>query len=640
MISFFRNALSSKLVLGFFALIMLAFIVTGVGTDTGGVSNLVGSASRVAKIGSASLDAREVLPRINIEFEAAREQQPGLELKDFAASGRVDEVINAMIDGRALEEFARRNDMVASPRLIDAEIAGVPAFKGATGNFDRQRFEGFLQQRGLTEAGLRGDIARDKLATMMIIPAGGAARVPVGLVTPYASLLLEGRKGEILEITASALPRGAEPTTQELETFYARNTARYTIPERRVVRYALFDRSRFKDAAQPTAAELQAAYAARSAEFSGKETRVITQVIVQDQAAATALAAKVRGGTAMTAASPDATTLAAQDKSGLTSLTAAAVADAAFAAKQGDVAGPVKSSLGWHVLRVDAINKVAGQSLDQVRGTLSATIIKEKTERLFADFVTKIDDAVANGATFDDVVKSEKLIAVTTPEVTAGGKSVSQPGYVAPPELEAILKEAFQADADDEATVIPVAGGSADALVDLDTVVPAKPQPFAAIRAQVLSEFLDDRAHREAKRLAETIAAKARSAGFAAAVSGAGVALPATRPLSARRIQIAQAQGKAPPEYSLLFSMARKSAKVLEMPGKKGWQVVWLDAVIPGNIAEAPELVAVARQQMVRALGEEYVAQFVGAVKADLAVARYPDAVTALKKGLTGQPAQ
>ena len=40
MIAFFRSILESKLVMGLFALIMLAFVITGVGTGSGGIGNL------------------------------------------------------------------------------------------------------------------------------------------------------------------------------------------------------------------------------------------------------------------------------------------------------------------------------------------------------------------------------------------------------------------------------------------------------------------------------------------------------------------------------------------------------------------------------------------------------------------------
>jgi peptidyl-prolyl cis-trans isomerase D len=637
MISFFRNILSSKLIMGLFALIMLAFIITGVGTGSGGAGNLAGGGTRIAKVGGLTIEPGEAQQRVSAEFDNARQQQPGLDVASFVSSGSVDRAIDQMISSRAFEAFAAKHGMAASQRLIDADIAAIPAFKGPTGQFDRNTFLGILSQRKLSEASVRADIARDKLATMLVIPAGGAARVPSGLVAPYASLLLEARQGQILEIPARALAGGAAPTQAEIDTFYARNTARYTVPETRVIRYAMFDRSRFASAAVPSEAELAAAYKAKASEYAGKETRSFTQIVVGDQASATALAAKVRTGTPMSVASKDATTLAAQDKAGYAGLSSSAVAAAAFAAKQGDVIAPVKSALGWHVLKVDKINIIAGKSLADVRGTLVTELTKEKTERLLADFVTKLDDAAADGSTFDDLVKSESLSVITTPPVTASGIAPTTPGYKAPPELATILKDAFQGEIDDDPTVIAVANGAVDVLYDLDRVTPATPRPLASIREQVAGEFAADRANRAAKKLAEAIVGKMKQGTpLSKAASGSGTSLPGPRPFGAKRIDLARMQGKVPAPFALLFSMARGTAKVLEAPDKSGWLIVALDNIIPGNAALQPDLVAATQQQMSQAVGEEYVSQFVNAIKADVGVSRNADAIATLKRSLAG----
>jgi peptidyl-prolyl cis-trans isomerase D len=47
-------------------------------------------------------------------------------------------------------------------------------------------------------------------------------------------------------------------------------------------------------------------------------------------------------------------------------------------------------------------------------------------------------------------------------------------------------------------------------------------------------------------------------------------------------------------------------------------------------------LIAATQQQMSQAIGEEYVSQFVNAIKADVGVERNADAIAALKKNLAG----
>ena len=162
MISFFRRALSSWVLLGLLGLIMIAFIVTGVGTPSG-LDNLSGGGSNVAKVGSSSITSTDAASRVQAQLDGARQQNPGLDIGSFVRSGGVDQVVDQMINGRAFEQFGLKYGMTVSNRLVDGEIASIPAFRGPAGSFDRNTFLGVLAQRKLTERVVREDFARDKM---------------------------------------------------------------------------------------------------------------------------------------------------------------------------------------------------------------------------------------------------------------------------------------------------------------------------------------------------------------------------------------------------------------------------------------------------------------------------------------------
>ncbi len=641
MISFFRRALSSWVVLGLLGLIMIAFIVTGVGTPSG-LDNLSVGGSNVAKVGKVSISSADAASRIQAQLDAARQQDPGLSIGTFVRSGAVEQVIEQMVNGRAFEQFGLKYGMTVSSRLVDGEIASIPAFRGPSGSFDRNTFLGVLAQRKLTERAVREDFARDKMTNALILPAAGVARAPVGLATPVAALLLETRAGQVGMIPVSSIGKGAPPSEADLKQFYQRQVSRYTVPETRVVRYALFDRARFEGKITPTEAEIAQAYKANAAQYAAKETRVFSQVVAPSQGAAAQIVAKARAGTALAQAAKEAkleaTVLAAQDEAAYAGLSASpAIAKAAFGAQKGAILDPQKSPLGWLVIRVDAINRSGGKTLSEVRSTLSAQIVKQKVDVAIADFVTKIEDEVADGSTFDDVIKAEGLTAVTTPALTASGIAPGSAGFKGGTELQPILRDAFQAEADDDAAVLTITQGQSYAFYDLDRIVPAAPKPLASIRAQVLEDFLIDRANRQAKRLADAIAIKVNQGmPLATAMAGAGIALPAPVPISARRVDLARNQQKVPAELALLFSISARQAKVLEAPENKGWTIVWLDRIQPGNIAAEANLVQATQGELSRTMGDEYAQQFAAAIKADVGVKKNDSAIAALKRSLTG----
>jgi peptidyl-prolyl cis-trans isomerase D len=646
MITFFRRILSSWVVLGLFALILVAFIVTGVNLPDGSSVGSLGSNSEApAQIGRNDVPAKDVLQRTQAQFEAARRENPELTLSAFVRSGAVEQTVDEMVSLRALERFANGEGMYASKRLIDGEIASIPAFRGPTGQFDRNIFLGILGQQRLTEEGVRGDIGREKIATMIAVPVSAGLRVPAGLATPYALALLETRQGQIANVPNSAIPAGKPPTDTEIQAYYKANSARYTAPETRSIRYARFDRARFASRAAPTEAEIAAAYKAKSAQFAGKETRVLTQVIVGDQAKANSVAAAIKAGTSIEAAAKaagaEATTLAEQDKAAYAGLSSGAVADAAFASPQGSVATPGKSGLGWHIVRVDKIVRTSGKTLADVKATLIPELTKSKTDGLLADFITKIEDAIADGSTFEDVVKSEALTAETTPMITQSGLAPKEAGYALPTDLAPILRDAFQAEAEDDATVIALSAGASYTLYDLDRITPATPRPIAEISERIKTDIENERTSKAARAIATAIVAKvSKGTPIAEALRSAGVSLPPARPVTAKRLDLLKLERNVPPTLETLFRISKNQARLIEAPDKSGWSIVTLDKIIAAPTASEPALVQSTQQQMIRIVGQEYSSQFANAVKAAVGAKRNPAAIAKLKTDLTGASAQ
>ncbi len=641
MISFFRRALSSWIVLALLGLILVAVAVTGIGTPagTGAFGGLTGGGALV-DVGSRTVTVGDLSSKLDADLRRQREQQPGLDMATFLRSGAFEQTLNESVDFAALQAFGDDHGLAISKRLIDGEIASISAFNGATGKFDEARFRQVLSSRGLTESRFRADVEQAIVSRHMLVPVAASSGAQTGIALPYASLALERRTGSVAAIPSATVSGGAMPTEGEITKFYARNAVKYTVPELRSVRYALFNRSRFNTAAAPNEAEIAAKYRKDSARYAARDMRGLTQIIVASQASADKIAAAVRTGQSMGAAAKsarlEALTLAPMERSSFASQSSPAVAAAAFAAQKNAVIPPVKSGLGWHIVRVDSVTAVSGMPLASARAAIVADLTKRNLETLLADFISGIDDAIADGQTFDEVVKAKGLAVLTTPDVTPTGIAPNQSGFQGPAELQTILRDAFQADEDDDPTVITI---SADvyALYDLERIVAAAPKPLAQIRTLVLGDFIADRAARAARKMAEAIAAKANSGtDFLTALSSAGVALPAPAPISARRLEITQAGQQVPPALSLLFSMAPRKAKVLEMPEKRGWFVVWLDRIEPGNAAAEPALVIATQRELADMVGQEYSQQFASAVKAKLKVKRNDAAITSLKRSLSG----
>ena len=646
MLAFFRRLTHSKvgviitfLVLGVIALAFAAGDVTGLSSMTGGAGITGGD---VATVGKAEVSANELKTQAQTQLEGFRQQQPTLDMATFVNQGGFEGTLDRIISSMALEQFGRAQGMVVSKRSVDGQIASIPALQGPTGKFDENLYRQVLAQRKLTDAQIRSDIVRDTFAQQLTIPSTGATQVSSQLALPYASLLLEKRTGTIGFIPAAVVPAGAAPSDADLNTFYTRNIARYTVPERRIVRYAVVSPDQVKTQAAATDAEIAKAYQQDRARYAATEKRTITQVVVADQAGATALAAKVKAGTSLAeaarAAGLEASTQAGVEKAAYAGTASAQVADAVFTAASGAVIGPVRTQLGWTVAKVDKIENVAGRSLDQVRGEIAAALGIQKAAAALSDIHDKIDDSLSKNATFDEVIADQKLKPVTTPALIASGINPDDATSKPDPAIAPLVAAAFQAADGDGPQLVELGTDGGFAVVALGRVVRATPRPLAQVRAAVLQDVTAERSRQAARKVAADVLARInKGMTIQQSLAQTKLPIPAARPLTASRAQIAADPRGAPPALALMFSMAPNTAKTLAAPDDSGWFIIKLDSIASGNAAGNDAAIKAARANIGRSVGREYVEQFAKAVRADVGVKTNATALARTRAELLGQ---
>jgi len=647
MLSFFRRFTNSRVgvfvtfgVLGIIALAFALGDVTGLRSDGNGSL----SGGSVATAGSARVTPNDLRQTAQGEIEAFRQRQPSFDASQYVAAGGLDAAVERLVTGMALEQFGRDQGLVVSKRSVDGQIASLPGLRGPTGQFDQKVYEAILAQRRLTDAQVRSEIARGISVQRLIFPSQRTGYVPAQVALPYASLLLERRSGQVALVPTAAVAAGPAPTDQEVQSFYGRNLARYTVPQRRVIRYALVTPAQAAgQAGTPTDAEVQRAYAADRAKYAPTQRRTIAQVIVASQSDAQSLAARVRGGQSIAdaarAAGLEASTQSGAQKDAYAALAGRAAADAAFAAADKGVFGPVRGPLGFVVGRVERIETVAGRTIDQARPEIVAALTKQKAADALNRARDAVDDLLGDNSTFDEVVADRKLTPVTTRPLLATGADPDRPDQQPDAALVPLAQTAFTMEEGDGPQLVPVGTDGGFAVVALGAVTPAAPRPLTQVREQVARDFAADRARTAARSIATGIVSRAGKGAFPAALASAGVSLPSPRRLSLSRSQLAANPQGVEPAVALLFSMAPGTAKLLEAPDRKGWLVVKLDAIQRGDARGNAQLVRATRTDLGRAVGAEYAEQFARAARSAVGARVDPAAVAQVRRDLTGQGA-
>jgi peptidyl-prolyl cis-trans isomerase D len=528
-----------------------------------------------------------------------------------------------------------------SKRLVDGRIADLPVFAGVSGTFDQGRYQAFLRENGISETQLRNDIRQQLLLEQIAEPVGRMPRVSASVAQPYAALLLEKRRGTATFIPASPFAPATDPGDAVLRKYLTQHTARYTVPERRVIQYALFDRDAVT-APAVTDAEIAEAYKANAARYAASETRRFAQVIAPDQATANTIAAKVRGGASLTAAAQGAGLSAATTgdltQTAYAATTSAAVAKAAFAAKEGDLLGPTQTELGWAVARVEAVTSKPARTLADANGEIREELAKNKANEAIVDYYNALQDAVNGGASIDEVANDRKLKLVETPALLPSGRAPAQPDFTLPPELAPMISQAFQGGTEGEGQLATLVENEKCAVFAVKSIVAAAPPPFADIRGELLADWRLAEGQKIARDKARAIV-KAVEGGkdLAAAAREAGPNIGNVQTIGGSRAELGQNGQPVPPELALLFSMAQGSVKTLEIPGNRGWMVLSLGEVDRPNPKDIePERVAAIAQPLGPAFGNELVSELVAEAKRRAGVKIDKDLLEQLRKELTG----
>jgi foldase protein PrsA len=172
-------------------------------------------------------------------------------------------------------------------------------------------------------------------------------------------ILFRVRLSQLQEKLTKKITQDAQKVSDaDVETYYNKNKKRFAQPERRDLHVVL------------TKTEAKA-NEARSALDSGQSWKDVVKKYSIDQAS------KAQGGKLQSVAKGQ------QDKS---------LEDAVFAAKKGELTGPVKTQFGWYVFTVDKITPASQQSLDQSRDTIKNLLKSQRQQKSLDDFIKDFRD--------------------------------------------------------------------------------------------------------------------------------------------------------------------------------------------------------------------------------------------------------
>ena len=479
--------------------VLVAMLIAGLSGF--GVENFGGATAKIGRVGEIEIEAndyaREMQGQINT---LTRQFGAPVSMADARSFGVDRQVLAGLVNRAALDNEAARLGLSVGDATVAAELGKISAFQGISGTFDREAYAMTLQQNGTNEAAFEANLRRDVARALLTGAVAGGVVSPAPLTDTLVAYAGEKRGFSLLVLDDTALDAPlAAPTPAEVQAHYDANIATYTRPEAKRVEYAALLPETLAATMEVPEDEVQKAYDARLSEFMIPEKRLVERLVYPDEAAALAAKARLDQGTSFDdLVAERGLTLEDVDLGDVTREELEGAADAVFALTEPGTVGPLPSALGPALYRMNAILAAQETTLDAARPELLQILQTEAAARAIADKVEAIDDALAGGATLQDLSTEFGMTLASTDYAAGAEDNDAITGYTAfRSAADALAEGDFP-----EAILLEDGGLVAMQLVE---ILPPSPVPLDKITDKVTEAT-------RAEALARALAAKAAAA--------------------------------------------------------------------------------------------------------------------------------
>ncbi len=363
------------------------------------------------------------------------------------------QVLQAMIDEALLRQAAEDWNMRISDRQVAAYIQSLPGLQ-SNGRFDMALYEATVRNRGLTKAGFEALVREEMLRTQQQQGIRGTVVVTEAQLADAVRLGDQRRQVELVRIPAAAFADRVEVSEKEARQYYEGHKSEYQVPERVKLAYIKLDVKDLADQVAVDEDKLRQYFDEHRGEFMAEQERRVRHILVggdgqsdeEQRKLAEQILAELKAGADFAELagkySKDPGSAAAGGDLGWVNrgVMVKPFEEAVFAAKKGELVGPVKTEFGYHIIQVTDLRGGQEVDFDQVRDKVEAAYRRSQAEELYYDYLERLADLVYESP--DSLV----------PAAEALGLKVRQTDWVTrtspPPDLDSpkVLNAAFSDD--------------------------------------------------------------------------------------------------------------------------------------------------------------------------------------------------
>ncbi|MEJ2074057.1 MAG: SurA N-terminal domain-containing protein [Reinekea sp.] len=420
------------------------------------------------------ISAAEYQRLLNIRQQELASQY-GVELATQLANSDIlkNDVIESLVRQKIQTQLASELNMAVSDDQVSDAFANTEAFQ-VDGKFDKDTYLNVLSANGYTHQSFLAEQKTREALMQMESGIANSAFVVKAMADRYQALGRQVRSVQFKQFNAVDFRSEVEISDDELNEYYTEHQAQYMSDEQIQVNYLLITLDDLAKEQLVSDEDVQSAYDSYLTEVGESETREISHILFADgdkEAEANAALERLNAGESFadlaTELSDDPGSAEFGGSLGalLPDVYVPEFYDAAMALTEaGQISGLVETQYGIHLIRLDSLDAVEPDSLDDKRDELVAELKRKKAQDEILLLKTQVaDEAFAA----DNIASVADTFAVEVQQSDLFGRTGGK-GYFAEPD---VVSAAFTSEVVDDgliSNVVKLSDGSILAMQKAD----------------------------------------------------------------------------------------------------------------------------------------------------------------------------
>ncbi len=430
----------AKVIVG---LLIISLSIWGMDAIIGGFTG----EPEVATVNGQDITEREFLRTVQMESQQRLMQMenPDQSLLDEDQIRR--DVLDALIQEAVLTQDAQSQGLELTDADIDSLITQMPQFQ-IDGQFNRDRFVATVRNLGMGVAEFRESMRKNYVVNQI-----RAAIAQTGVVAPEnaAHLLAiqnQTRDFRVLTLDGSSVQDKVDVTETDVQAYYDENRDQFRQPEQVDAAYITLSQGALAESIEVAEDEVRAYYEERAEEYAREERRaahILVEAGDEGQETLATIQQRLEEGEsfAVLAEEYSVDTVSAQEGGDLgfagRGVYDEAFEDALFGLEEGEVSGPVETSFGLHLIKLEEVRRSDVPAFDELREDLRLELARTKASERFAEVRSQLADAAYAA---DDLASPAEELGLEIRVV----EGVSRDGGAAPFDHAGLVRQLFSED--------------------------------------------------------------------------------------------------------------------------------------------------------------------------------------------------